>query len=90
MTAKQADVARGFGVEPPFPEDVTFPPPELFPKRPGCVLRQEGGRRLFDVMHWGVPLKMKGAKGQPITKQVSAFDPLRTLDSGRVLRQGDW
>jgi putative SOS response-associated peptidase YedK len=71
MTAKQAELAAQFGVQPPYPEDVTFPPPELFPKRPGWVVRQDGAQRVLDVMRWGVPLKMKGAKGQPITKQVT-------------------
>jgi putative SOS response-associated peptidase YedK len=71
MTAKQAELAARFGVASPYPEDVTFPPPELFPKRLGWVVRQEGAQRALDVMQWGVPLKMKGAQGQPITKQVT-------------------
>ena len=29
-------------------------------------------RRVLDVRHWGVPLKMKAAKGQPITNQVTS------------------
>jgi hypothetical protein len=58
-------------VQVPFPEDVTFPPRELFPKRLGWVVRQDGAQRLLDMMHWGVPLKMKGAKSLPITKQVT-------------------
>lgn len=71
MTAKQAELARRFGVEPPYPEDITIPPPELFPKRPAWVVRMQGGRRILDVMPWGVPLTVKGAKGQPIVKQVT-------------------
>jgi putative SOS response-associated peptidase YedK len=71
MTAKQAELAARFGMASPYPEDVTVPPPELFPKRLGWVVRQEGAGRRLDVMQWGVPLKRKGAKGQPITKQVT-------------------
>lgn len=55
MTARQAEVARAFGVVPPYPEDVTLPPPELFPKRPAWVVRQENGERRLDVMTWGFP-----------------------------------
>jgi hypothetical protein len=35
MTAKQAELAARSGVASPYPEAVTFPPPELFPKRLG-------------------------------------------------------
>jgi putative SOS response-associated peptidase YedK len=35
MTAKQAELAAQFGLQVPYPENVTLPPPELFPKRPG-------------------------------------------------------
>jgi hypothetical protein len=69
MTAKQAELAAQFGVQVPYPEDVTLPPPELFSKRLGWVVRQDSSQRVLDVMHWGVPLKMKGAKGQPITSR---------------------
>lgn len=39
MTAKQAELAAGYGITVPYPEDVTLPPPELFPKRPAWVVR---------------------------------------------------
>src|SRR4051812_37391814 len=71
MTAKQRELAARFGITTPYPEDVTIPPPELFPKRQGWVVRQAGGQRLLDVMQWGVPLQTKGAKGQPITKSIT-------------------
>jgi putative SOS response-associated peptidase YedK len=70
MTAKQAELAARFGVEPIFPADEVFPPPELFPKRMGWVVREEDGRHFLDVMQWGVPLTMKGPKG-PVTKPVT-------------------
>jgi putative SOS response-associated peptidase YedK len=55
MTAKQAELAQRFGITPPYPEDVTYPPPELFPKRPGWVVRKEAGACILDMMHWGFP-----------------------------------
>ena len=55
MTAKQAELAARFGIVAPYPEDVTVPPPELFPKRMGWVVRKEVGQRVLDVMHWGFP-----------------------------------
>lgn len=72
MTAKELELAAAFGVDVSklLPEE-QIPPPELFPKRIGWVVRQEGGQRVLDAMQWGVPLQMKGAKGQPITKQVT-------------------
>jgi putative SOS response-associated peptidase YedK len=70
MTAKQAELAARFGVEPIFPADEVFPPPELFPKRMGWVVREEDGRRFLDAMQWGVPLTLKGPKG-PVTKPVT-------------------
>jgi putative SOS response-associated peptidase YedK len=50
MTAKQAELAARFGVASPYPEDVTFLPPELFPKRLAWVVRQEGPQRALEVM----------------------------------------
>ena len=70
ITAKQAEIAQRFGVIPPYPEDVTFPPPELFPKREGWVVRKEQGRRTLDVMRWGVPLQ-----GKPITNVRNLSSP---------------
>ena len=55
MTAKQVELARRFGIEPPYPEDVTYPPPELFPKRMGYVVRREASNRVLDIMQWGFP-----------------------------------
>lgn len=70
MTAKQRELAERFGVEPPYPDDLVFPPPELFPKRMAWVVREESGRRMLDVMQWGVPLRIPGNKG-PATKPVT-------------------
>ncbi len=57
MTAKQADVAIRFGIDPALimPEPERLPPPELFPKRMGWVVRMEDGSRRLDVMRWGFP-----------------------------------
>ena len=48
------------------PSDLPDVTEELFPKREGLVVRKEGGERLVDAMKWGIPLAMRGAKGQPI------------------------
>ena len=55
--AKQAELDARFGVEPIYAPDESYPPPELFPKRMGWVVRDDEGRRTLDVMQWGVPRK---------------------------------
>jgi putative SOS response-associated peptidase YedK len=72
MTAKQAEVAIRFGIDPALimPEPERLPPPELFPKRAAYVVRKEGGERLLDVMQWGVPLN-----GKPITNVRNLASP---------------
>lgn len=63
VSAKQIEIAKRYGIDPSTlsPEPEPLPPPELFPKRIGWVVRKEGERRL-DAMRWGVPLN-----GKPIT-----------------------
>jgi putative SOS response-associated peptidase YedK len=72
MTAKELELARHFGIDVSklLPEE-QLPPPELFPKRIGWIVRQQDGQRSLAAMRWGVPLKMKGAKGQPVTKAIT-------------------
>lgn len=72
MTAKQAELARRFGVPEHLimPEPERLPPPELFPKRDGWVVRREDGERVLDVMTWGVPLQ-----GKPITNVRNLSSP---------------
>jgi putative SOS response-associated peptidase YedK len=57
MSAKQIEVALRFGIDPALimPEPEPLPPPELFPKRMGWVVRKENGARMLDVMTWGFP-----------------------------------
>lgn len=55
MTARQAELAAAYGIVPPYPADLTIPPPELFPKRPAFVVREEDGARRVDTMTWGFP-----------------------------------
>lgn len=43
MSACQADLARPYGIAVPYLEDLVIPPPELFPKRPARVIREEDG-----------------------------------------------
>ena len=64
VSAKQIEIARRYGIDPAdlMPEPERLPPPELFPKRDGWVVRQQDSRRHLEVMRWGVPLN-----GKPIT-----------------------
>ena len=57
MTAKQEELALRVGIDPALsmPEPDPLPPPELFPKRIGWVVRQQDGRRILDTMIWGFP-----------------------------------
>lgn len=57
MTAARADLARRYGIDLAIimPEPERLPPPELFPKREGWVVRKENGSRMLDVMTWGFP-----------------------------------
>lgn len=78
MTAKQAELAARFGVEPIYEPDQTFPPPELLPKKIGWVVREEAGRRRLDVMRWGINRTMRGASGKMLVKPVTN---VRNLES---------
>jgi len=56
VTAKDRDLAERYGVELPEYENVTLPPPEIFPKRPGwVVVRDSRGQRRLGPMDWGFP-----------------------------------
>ena len=46
MSVKQAELANRYGIVPPYPDDLTVPPPDLFPKRPAYVVREQDGRRV--------------------------------------------
>lgn len=70
MTARQAELARHFGVE--IQEDLTFPVGDLFPKRQGFVARVEQ-RRLLEAMTWGFP--PPGASKAPVTNVRNLSSP---------------
>ena len=55
MSEKDRAIAQAFGVV--VPPDLSWPNPELFPKREGLVVRtgEESGGRVLDVMRWGFP-----------------------------------
>ena len=57
MSAKQAELAIQFGIDPALimPEPGPLPPPELFPKRMAWVVRKQDGSRTLDTMTWGFP-----------------------------------
>jgi putative SOS response-associated peptidase YedK len=75
MTAKQAEVALRFGIDPSLtmPEPERLPPPELFPKRLGWVVRQDAGGRVLDVMSWGFPPPAAGRA--PVTNVRNLSSP---------------
>lgn len=60
--AKQFELAQRYGIKGVMREPEPLPPPELFPKRIGWVVREEAGERVLDTMRWGVPFQ-----GKPIT-----------------------
>ncbi|WP_179187232.1 hypothetical protein [Sphingomonas sp. TZW2008] len=37
MIAKQVEIAARYGIVSPYPDDLTIPPPELFPDKPAYV-----------------------------------------------------
>ena len=66
MSAKQTEVALRFGIDPALimPEPGPLPPPELFPKRMGYIVRKESGARIL-AMSWGFP--PPGSSRAPVT-----------------------
>ena len=75
MSAKQAEVALRFGIDPALimPEPEPLPPPELFPKRIGYVVRKENGARILDTMTWGFP--PPGSSRAPVTNVRNLSSP---------------
>jgi putative SOS response-associated peptidase YedK len=69
-TAAIADHARAIR-RLAIPLDLPNLPVEIFPKRLAKVLVQSGGERSVAVKAWGVPVEIKGAKGQRLIKPVT-------------------
>lgn len=65
--ADHARAIRGLAI----PLDLPNLPVEIFPKRLAKVLVQSGGERSVAVKAWGVPIEIKGAKGQRLIKPVT-------------------
>jgi putative SOS response-associated peptidase YedK len=62
------------------PDPEPLPPPELFPKKLGWVVRHAESQLKLDVMEWGVPFNVKNPKtGKVTTKPVTN---VRNLASG--------
>lgn len=51
---------------------------EIYPRYDACVIRKEDGRRILEVMTWGIITTIKGKSGKPIQKPVTN---VRNLDS---------
>ncbi|MHA6723181.1 hypothetical protein [Sphingomonas sp. RS2018] len=62
MSAGQVDLARRYGIEVPYPPDLSIPPTELFPKTLSWVVRALNGARILDTMAWGVPTQVPGKR----------------------------
>ena len=75
MSAKQEDLALRFGVDEALilPEPDPLPPPELFPRRIGWVVREDAGRRMLDTMRWGFPPPAAGRA--PVTNVRNLASP---------------
>lgn len=58
---------RGIAIPAAFPDL----PVEVFPKRLAKVVVQAGGARSVAVKSWGIPIAIKGVKGQRIEKPVT-------------------
>ncbi len=74
MTAKQAELAARYGIVSPYPDDLTIPPPELFPDKPAYVVRETGGERILDTMSWGFPHKVPGKQKDKVTGKPVLLD----------------
>lgn len=54
------------------PEEWSDTQIDVWPKRPGLVVREQDGSKVLDQMVWGVPCKMPGKRsGTTITKHVT-------------------
>jgi putative SOS response-associated peptidase YedK len=80
VSAKQIELAQryGFDIDKLMPEPDPLPPPELFPKKRGWIVRKQDGALALDVMQWGIPRHMRGRSGKPITSYVTN---VRNLES---------
>lgn len=79
MTEGQLEaLAERYGVETPFPPDLSIPPPELFPDTPAYVVRQRGDARVIDVMRWGFPRRVPGKRVDKVTGRPILVDTLVT------------
>lgn len=72
MTASRRDLLARYGVkvDPPFE---TWPVGELFPKRTGYIVREEGGERVLDLATWGFPPPAAGRA--PVTNVRNLASP---------------
>jgi len=51
---------------------------DIYPKYDACVIRKAEGRRIVEVMSWGIMTTIRGKSGKPIQKPVTN---VRNLDS---------
>lgn len=89
LSARQAEIMRSCGFDPPYPEDETYPVPrQIFPTgkktaRYGLVVRRSGvGNRPLEpvAMEWGFPTKVP-SKRDPAVKLDKYVTNARNLSS---------
>lgn len=61
MRKPMEEVSKYFGVEIPAVTEFNVPD-DILPGSPGVVMREDGGKRIFQSMTWGFPLRLKGMK----------------------------
>lgn len=73
--ASAAEVAAYFDAK--LPLNFNVGESEVYPGRPGMVVREEGGERILESMTWGWPMPQKSKKtGNPIKpKPVNNANP---------------
>ena len=70
VTADDTALIARYSVS-PLGEYDRLPPPELFPKKPAYIVRNDDGTRRLDVMTWGFPHTVKTKTGKLVEKPVT-------------------
>ena len=82
-----AEVAAHFGAANPVPSNA---PEEVYPGRPGVVMREQDGGRLMQSMTWGFPLRLKGMSPTAKRKPVNNIADLRKPMWIGLARKPQW
>ncbi|TMJ19547.1 MAG: DUF159 family protein [Alphaproteobacteria bacterium] len=77
QTKTRANLSQIFGARPLV--DPPEPRTDIFPKYSAWIVRKEAGERVLDYMPWGIPLAMRGTKGQMLAPK--PITNVRNLES---------